>query len=73
MAASICSRDSRARSAGVADEDRCVGLLEHGDGIGCGGKECRLVLREFAQEDFGVGEGTAEAVSAAIVRMVERS
>ncbi len=44
---------------GVADEDGGVGLLQHRDGVGCGGEEGGVGVEEFAEEDFGVGEGTA--------------
>ncbi len=44
---------------GIADEDGGVCLLQHGDGVGCGGEEGGLGVVEFAEQDFGVGEGTA--------------
>ena len=44
---------------GVADEDGRVGSLEHRDGVGRGGEEGGVGVEEFAEEDFGVREGTA--------------
>ena len=43
----------------IADEDCGVGLLQHRDGVGCGGNEGGVGVEEFAEEDFGVGERTA--------------
>ena len=43
----------------VADEDGGVCLLQHGDGVGCGGEEGGVGVEEFAEEDFCVGEGAA--------------
>jgi len=43
----------------VTDEDGCVRLLQHGDGIGCGGKKCGMGIEEFAKEDLGVSERAA--------------
>jgi len=45
----------------VSDEDGCIGTLQHCDGVGCRGEEGGLVVGEFAEEDFGVGEGTARS------------
>jgi len=45
----------------VTDQDGCVCLLQHGDGIGCGGKECRVGVEKFAKENLGVGERTARS------------
>src|SRR5260370_41868152 len=44
---------------GIADEDGGVCLLQHGDGVGCGGEEGGVGVVEFAEQDFGVGEGAA--------------
>ena len=43
----------------ITDEDGCVRLLQHGDGIGCGGKECGMGIEEFAKEDLGVSKRAA--------------
>ena len=47
------------KEGGVADEDGGVCVLQHGDGIGCGGEERGVGVEEFAEEDLGVGERTA--------------
>ncbi len=47
------------QEGGIAYEDRGVGVVEHRDGVGCGGEEGGVGVEEFAEEDFGVGEGTA--------------
>jgi len=39
----------------IANEDRGVGLLQHGDGIGCGWDESGVSVEEFSEEDFSVG------------------
>ena len=44
---------------GVADEDGGVCALQHGDRIGRGGDEGGVGVEEFAEENLGVGEGTA--------------
>ena len=44
---------------GIADEQRCVGLLQHGDGVGGRGEECGVGGDELAEEDLGVGERAA--------------
>jgi len=43
----------------IADEESCVGLLQHGDGIGGRGEECRVRAEKLAEEDLGVGERAA--------------
>lgn len=44
---------------GVADEDGSVGVLQHRDGVGRGGKESGISVEKFAEEDLGVGQGAA--------------
>jgi hypothetical protein len=42
---------------GVADEERGVVLLQHGDGIGRRRFEAGVGVEEVAEEEFGVGDG----------------
>ena len=44
---------------GVADEDGGVGVAEHRDWVSRCGKEGGAGVKEFAEENLGVGEGTA--------------
>ena len=44
---------------GVADEQGCVGVGEHVDGVGGRGEKLRRGADEFAEEDLGVGERAA--------------
>ena len=34
-------------------------MLQHGDGVGCGGEKGGVCVEEFAEEYFGVGKGAA--------------
>lgn len=43
----------------IADENRSVCLLKHGDWIGRRWNKDRVIANEFAKENLGVGEGTA--------------
>ena len=54
-----CFAGFEGEEGGIADEDGGVGLLQHGAGVGQGGKEGGVGVEEFAEEDFGVGEGAA--------------
>ncbi len=59
MAASMVVRCSRARRAGVADEESRVGGGEHGGEVGGEVEEGGVVLVEVLEEDAGVGDGAA--------------
>ncbi len=54
-----CFAGFQGQESGVADEDGCVGELEHRDGVGWGREEGGMGVEEFAEEDLGVGEGAA--------------
>lgn len=54
-----CFAGFESKKSGVADEDRGIGELEHGDGIGRGGNKGGIGAEEFAEEDLGIGEGAA--------------
>ena len=43
----------------VADENGCVGLLQHRDGIGWTGNKRGTCANKLAEEDLSVGEGAA--------------
>ena len=50
------SRILEREQCGVADQQRGIGVGEHGERIGCGRDELRISPNEFAKEKLCVGE-----------------